>query len=55
MYTITGSNDNHYFRIKVSDVKRAINIADRKAEEGYSDIKIESDLDQLPLFNGGDK
>jgi hypothetical protein len=35
----------------VRDIKRAISLADNKAENGYTDVKIELYTDQLPLFN----
>lgn len=55
MYVITGSNSNHWFRIRVTNMKRAISIADQKAEEGYDDIKIETYTEQLALQLEGDK
>jgi len=36
-------------------MKRAISIADQKAEEGYDDIKIETYTEQLALQLEGDK
>lgn len=51
MYIVTGNNGSHWFRIMVRDVKRAISFADKRAEEGYIDVKIELYTDQLPLFN----
>lgn len=51
MYIVTGNDGSHWFRIMVRDIKRAISLADNKAENGYTGVKIELYTDQLPLFN----
>ena len=51
MYIVTGNDGSHWFRVMVRDIKRAISLADNKAENGYIDVKIELYTDQLPLFN----
>lgn len=52
MYIVSGNDGSHWFRIRVTDLKRAISLADSKAENGYVDIKIEGYTEQLPLFTG---
>jgi len=52
VYEVTGKKGNHIFRIVVPSLRRAVSFADRRIEDGYEDVKIETYNGQLPLFDG---